>query len=65
MVRVIAKMTQRGEGGRTAVDEDEIRVAVEEEEVGAGEEKGRAGPPLRPASPPALSLKPHQLNEAI
>lgn len=51
-----------------AVDEDEIRVVVEEEEVaaaGAGEEKGRAGPPLHRASPPALSLKPRQLKESI
>lgn len=65
---MIAKMTQTGERGRTAEDEDKIRVVVEEEGeeagVGAGEGKDRARPPLHPASPPALSLKPHQLNEA-
>lgn len=68
---MIAKTIPRGERGRTAADEDGIRVAVEEEEeaeveeAGAEEEKGRAGPPLHPASPPALSFKPRQLNEAI
>lgn len=49
-----------------AVDEDEIRVAVEEEggeEEEAREKKGRAVPPRHPALPPALSPKPHQLNE--
>lgn len=55
-------MTQKERGG-TAMDEDAIR--EEEEEAGAGEEKGTARPPLHPASLPALSLKLRQLNEAI
>lgn len=58
-------MAQRGERGRTAADEIEIRAAVEEEqEVGAGEEKRKAGPPLHPASPQALSPNPCHLNKA-
>lgn len=71
MGRAIGRVTQTGERGRMAADVDEIRVVVGEEvveeeveEEGAGEEKGRAGPPRHPASPPALSLKPHQLKEA-
>lgn len=56
-------MTQKERGG-TAMDEDAIR-EEEEEEAGAGEEKGTARPPLHPASLPALSLKLRQLNEAI
>lgn len=67
MGRAISRMTQTGERGRMAADVDEIRVPVgeeAEEEEEPGEEKGRAGPPRHPASPPALSLKPHQLKEA-
>lgn len=62
MGRAIGRMTQTGERRRIVADVDEIRVEEEEEE--AGEEKGRAGPPWHPASPPALSLKRHQLKEA-
>lgn len=67
MGRAIGRATQTGERGRMAADMDEIRVVVgeeAEEAEEAGEEKGRAGPPRHPASPPALSLKPLQLKEA-
>lgn len=68
MGRAIGRVTQTGERGRTAADVDGIRAPVreeaEEEEEEPGEEKGRAGPPRHPASPPALSPKPHQLKEA-
>lgn len=51
-------MTPTGERGR--MDEDEIKVVVEED-TGGRKEKGRAGPPLLPASQPALSPKLHHL----
>ncbi|KAK9514136.1 hypothetical protein VZT92_027625 [Zoarces viviparus] len=60
-------MTQPGERGRMHAGEDEKAKTVveeeeeEEEEEGGRGEKGRAGPPLLPASQPALSAKLHRL----
>lgn len=58
-IRVTKQMSQVEEGERTEKDEDERAKRVVEEEVGAGEERPRAGPPPFQASHPALSPSLH------